>query len=117
MSVLSEIVNNYNKESLNQDPMFEHLDHADVTVLVLPHVPGSDIYVVSTSWSEMSGITSSNILQTLNLKEINTFEYDPGENYTIKTHMFTKIDKSKKAGVLVSGINAETEEYFTLFEG
>lgn len=122
MSVLSEIIENYKKESLNEDPTFEdEFDSEEIKenidVLVLPHVPGSEVFVVATSWSEMVGITTSNILQTLNLREAGTTTYDPGENYSITIHMFVKIDKNKKAGVLVSGQNAETDEYYTLFEG
>lgn len=121
MTILSEIIEEYKKESLNGDSVFEELEGDEfenrLQTLVLPHVPGSTVYVVATSWSDMVGVTTSNILQILNLREIGTTTYDPGENYSITTHMFVKIDENKKAGILVSGQNAESNEYYTLFEG
>lgn len=118
MSLLSEIIAQYNKESLNEDPTFEDdIEESDVNILKLPHVPGSDVFVLSTSWSSMCGDCESNIMQIQNLKSVGEYKFDLGENYSVATHMYTKIDKSKKAGILISAQNAETDEYYTLFEG
>lgn len=117
MSLLSKVIENYNKESLNEDPTFEdNLNEDNIVTSMIPHVPGSDVCIISLSWSDMSGICSSNILQMENFRIVNSFEFDMAENYTTKTIMLVKINHLQPAGVLVSAINGETDECITFFE-